>query len=806
MNLLHRIATSLILIHISVVVAADVVDFQRDVRPVLADKCFQCHGPDEENREGKLRLDVVSTAQQSALAPGQPDDSDFIARITTDDPEIRMPPPDSGSNLSKAEVELLRRWIEQGADYQTHWAFVAPIRPPIPQVSNQSWVRNGIDAFVMRRLEREKLVPSPETDRITWLRRLSFDLIGLPPTIAEVDAFTEDRSPQAFNRQIDRLLNSPHLGERWARIWLDAARYADSNGYEKDAPREVWFYRDWVIEAFNRDMPYNEFVLHQIAGDLLPRPTQANLVATGFLRNSMINEEGGADPEQFRMAAMYDRMDAIGKSVLGLTMQCAQCHNHKYDPLTQDDYYRMFAFLNNTHDAIIPVYAPDEQKHRASILAEIASIEVGLKKSTPDWAQKMATWEAAEVASEIKWEVLEPVDLPYDGTKFRVLDDWSIVSESYAPVSAAPQFKARTKAEQITGFRIELLTHPQLPRTGPGRSVRGTAALSEFNVYVAPSNAPEQRTQVRLISATADVNPTQSAQPDYLRNVKASAGDKRVVGPIRFAIDGNTQTAWTTDIDPARRNQPRKAVFAPRSPVGFPQGTIITFQTNMNHGGWNNNDNHNCLMGRFRFSITTEPKPVADPLPAHVREILAIDTARRTPAQQEAVFRFWRTTVEAWSTANTRIEELWQQHPEGVSQFVLQERRQMRPTSLLSRGDFLKPVRTVEAGVPPFLHSLPDGAARSRLTFARWLVDERSPTTARSIVNRVWQACFGVGLVETSDDLGSQSSPPSHRELLDWLAVELMQNNWSLKHVQRLIVSSRDVSSVVARDRGTAPA
>ncbi|MCA9121862.1 MAG: PSD1 domain-containing protein [Planctomycetaceae bacterium] len=792
------------------------VNFQRDVRPILSDKCFFCHGPDEAHREADLRLDVAEMALAAAIVPGKPDESELIARVSSTDPDTQMPPPDSGKSLTKDEIELLKSWVVQGAPYQVHWAFIPPVRPSVPQITSGR-IRNAIDAFVTERLNRESLSMAAEADRVTWLRRLSLDLIGLPPTIEEVDAFLSDDSDDAYEKQIRRLLESPHYGERWARIWLDAARYADSNGYEKDAPREMWFYRDWVIDALNDDLPYDQFVIQQIAGDLIAKTFEQranaephgvdpqdvkqgrdaatlavqNLrVATGFLRNSMINEEGGADPEQFRMEAMYDRMDAIGKGVLGLTIQCAQCHSHKYDPLTQEDYYRMFAFLNNTHDAIIPVYTPEEQQHRETILAKIADVENNLKVATPDWQQRLAAWEEKARQSVIEWEVLKPVNLPYEGQKFRVLDDFSILSESYAPKSSAPEFDAHTEAEGITGFRLELLTHPKLPRGGPGRSVRGTAALTQFNVYVAPLDNPSKRTKLKLVSATADVNPADAPQPEYLRNIDAKDGDQRTTGPIQFAIDDNANTAWTTDIDPGRRNQPRKAVFVPESPVGFPQGTIITFQPTMNHGGWNNNDNHNCLMGRYRFSLSTSDQPVADPLPAHVREILDVEPAKRTALQQAAVFSFWRSTVEEWADANAQIESLWQSYPEGTTQHVLQERDQMRQTSLLSRGDFLKPVRPVERGVPGFLHSLPDDGGASRLTFARWLTDERSPTTARSIVNRIWQAYFGVGLVETSDDLGSQGTPPSHPELLDWLAVELVENNWSLKHLHHLIASS----------------
>ena len=343
------------------------VSFNRDIRPILADKCFKCHGPDAGERKGKLRLEIESTrpapaaSGSVAVVPGKLDDSELYQRIMATDAEERMPPVKSGKTLSPAEIAKIKSWIEQGAEYQGHWAFVPPRRPALPSVKNLAWCRTPIDRFILARLEAEGLAPSPEADKVTLVRRLSLDVIGLPPAIREVDAFLADRRPDAYDTLVERLLESPHYGERWGRIWLDAARYADSDGYEKDKSRQVYFYRDWVIGALNRDLPYNQFIIEQIAGDLLagcdPGPGRGH----GFLRNSMINEEGGVDPEQFRMEAMFDRMDCIGKGILGLTIQCAQCHSHKYDPLTQDEYYGIFAFLNNAHEANIAVYTREEQ-------------------------------------------------------------------------------------------------------------------------------------------------------------------------------------------------------------------------------------------------------------------------------------------------------------------------------------------------------------------------------------------------------------------------------------------------------------
>ena len=383
------------------------VDFTRDVQPIFAQSCYQCHGA--KVQMGGLRLDAKASALHggqsgAAILPGKSQDSLLYRRITGSGDQARMPM--GGKPLSTEQIASIARWIDAGAVWpdsagapaavavKKHWAFVPPVRPAVPSVSKPEWVRDPIDAFVLAKLDKEGLRPSAEADRVTLLRRLSLDLTGLPPTIEETSAFLADKRPNAYERQVERLLASPHYGERWARIWLDAARYADSNGYEKDAPRSVWAYRDWVIGALNRDLPYNQFVIDQIAGDLLPSPTQDQLVATGFLRNSLLNEEGGVDPEQFRMEAMFDRMDAIGKGILGITIQCAQCHNHKYDPLTQEEYYRMFAFLNNTHEANIAVYSPEQQMKRAEIFRRTQEIETALQHRHPDWRVRMAAWEA----------------------------------------------------------------------------------------------------------------------------------------------------------------------------------------------------------------------------------------------------------------------------------------------------------------------------------------------------------------------------------------------------------------------------
>ncbi|HEV2494065.1 MAG TPA: PSD1 and planctomycete cytochrome C domain-containing protein [Terriglobia bacterium] len=782
------------------------IDFQKDIQPIFEKNCYRCHGP--SNQLSGFRLDMRQPALKGgangrAIVPGKALESPLYARVAGLGGVSRMPM--GGQPLDPALVEKIRRWIDEGAnwpddaaakpvDVKKHWAFVSPKRPPVPRIKQRAWPRNPIDQFVLSRLEAEKLPPSPPADRVALLRRLSLDLIGLPPTPEEVDAFLADKSSHAYEKQVDRLLRSPHYGERWGRVWLDAARYADSDGYEKDKQRRVWFYRDWVINALNRDLPYNQFIIDQIAGDMLPHPSQDQIVATGFLRNSMINEEGGIDPEQFRMEAMFDRMDAIGKAILGLTINCAQCHNHKFDPLLQEEYYRMFAFLNDSHEANVAVYTPAEQMKRTEILRRTREIEAGLERRNPGWQERMARWEQQVKADQPDWTVIRPTvdDISTGGQRYFLQEDGSFLTQGYAPTKHKVKLTVRTDLTNITAFRLELMNDPNLPLGGPGRSLKGTCALTEFEVDAAPANAPDKVAKVKFVKATSDINQSEMPLEPVFDD---KSGKRRVTGPVDYAIDGKEETAWGIDAGPGLRNQPRKAVFLAAAPIANPGGTILNIYLTENHGGWNSDDNQNNNTGRFRLSVTTTPDAVADPVPQNVREILSIPRQERTPEQIQTVFGYWRTTVPEWRAINQEIAEIWKAHPEGSAQLVLQARAQPRATHVLTRGDFLKPAALVTPGVPAFLHPLLHDSSwkngqPTRLTFAEWLADRNSPTTARSIVNRVWQAYFGIGLVATSENLGTQADPPSHPELLDWLAVEFMDQGWSLKKLHRLIVTS----------------
>lgn len=796
---------------VSPVFAGEGVSFQRDVRPILSDNCFQCHGPDPESRKAGLRLDTLADAMAAreggaAIVPGDPGQGSLMARILATDPDDVMPPPSSGKQLNPEQIETLRAWIAQGAEWPEHWAFTGPVRPSVPEASQPEWTRNAIDHFVLDRLRREGLDPSPEADPLSLLRRLSLDLTGLPPTDAEIAAYLAENPDTAYAAAVERLLASPHYGERWARDWLDAAQYADSDGFEKDKPRFVWFWRDWVIRAFNDNMPYDQFIREQIAGDLMPNATQDQIVATGFLRNSMINEEGGIDPEQFRMEALFNRLDVVGRAMLGLTVNCAQCHTHKYDPLTHAEYFQMLAYLNSAHEAAPTVYTSAERTQRDATLARVAEVERTIKEANPDWDSRMRIWEE-EVRAQPNpdWR---PLDLAFDdtsagGQKCVPLGDGSYLASGYAPTRHHPKMTAASPLPHVTALRVELLTDPNLPRNGPGRSIYGSGALSEIELRLAPADRPveefDQWQRAEFSRALADVNvprrPLDAAYPDR--------GDRKAfLGSIRMAIDGDGETAWTTDNGPERRNQPREAVFILKEPLTIPEASQLGVKLSQLHGGWNSDDNQNNNLGRFRISVTADDVLPSFLTPRRIRDILDIPREERSPAQQAELFSHWRSTVPAFAIQNLEIERLWREMPQGTTQLVYQEREVPRVTHRLDRGDFLSPAEPVSPGVPAFLHPLPEDAPPNRLGLAAWLADRRSPTTARAFVNRVWIRYFGTGITDTPSDLGVQGAPPTHPELLDWLAVEFMDSGWDVKHLHRLITNS----ATYRQDSGVSPA
>ncbi|MGI8966312.1 MAG: PSD1 and planctomycete cytochrome C domain-containing protein [Limisphaerales bacterium] len=755
------------------------IDFVKDIQPILKNNCYSCHGA--EKQKGELRWDVKSLALKGGehgaeILPGKSAASRMIQLVSGLNPDLIMP--QKGERLTSEQIGILRAWIDQGAiwpdgvdlvkyvDKKDHWAFKAPVSPPIPKTKNLQWIRNPIDAFVLAKMEQEKLHPSPEANRLTLIRRLSLDLIGLPPTLKEVDDFIADQSADAYKKLVERLLASPHYGEKWGRHWLDAARYADTNGYEKDLPRNIWPYRDWVINAFNRDLPFDEFTIDQIAGDLLPNATIETKTATGFLRNSMLNEEGGIDPEQFRIEGIIDRMDAMSKAFLGLTVACAQCHNHKFDPISQKEYYQLFAFLNNDDEPEMEVPDKNQKKKRAAIQKKIAELEDELMAKNSDVPARMSEWESRMRDIAHDWTVLEPAAF-YGavGTKFIKQKDHSLLALGSSPPNSAYAVSVKTTLTNITGFRLETLTDPNLPSFGPGRSKNGNFVLSEFKVEAAPTDLL-QTNQITFTNATADFS-----QKDF---------------PVSAAIDGMTtnKTGWGGEDLPGRRNRNHVAVFETKTNIGFAGGTILNFTLHQDFGGEH-------TIGRFRLSAITEKRSLqADPLSKTQREILAVPMEKRSKEQQRQLFSAYRLTDVRFAETTKKIDEEQAKWPEAAKTLVLMNRAEPRETHIFKRGDFHKPGDLVAPATPAILPPLPKTESPNRLTLAKWLADKKNPLMARVIVNRIWQNYFGQGLVTTPEDFGTRCDGASHPELLDWLATQFMGKNWSIKEMHRLIVRS----------------
>lgn len=564
---------------------AEPVDFRRDVRPILARACFKCHGPDDQTRQGELRLDVREGALapaesgEKAIVPGEPNASELMRRITATDADVVMPPPATKITLTAAQKQTLKQWIAEGAEYKPHWSFIAPQRPALPQVKQRDWPQNAIDYFVLARLEQEKLAPSAPADRYTLVRRVYLDLIGLPPTPAEADAFVNDKSPNAYEQLVDRLLASPAYGERWARRWLDLARYADTNGYEKDRVRSIWPYRDWVISALNRDLPFDQFTIEQLAGDMLPNASLEQRVATGFHRNTMINEEGGIDPLEFRYYSVVDRTNTTATTWLGLTLGCAQCHTHKYDPIPHREYYAMLAFLNNADEPELPVTQPDITARREAIEQRIAALKADIPNRFP-------------VEEMLKWEVALPQKVVSAGkATTKIADDGSVLLSGENPEveTLTIQFSSKT-AGDITGLKLEALIDPDLPSTGPGRTPHGNFVLTD-------------------ISITAEIGEGGKAEP--VKISQASADFEQMSFPAAHTLDGNPKTGWAIH-GPGKWNTNRAITYLFEKPVSSKQVVKWTVTLAQQYGTQH-------TLGKFRISLA-QSEPNQRPLPQRRQE------------------------------------------------------------------------------------------------------------------------------------------------------------------------------------------
>jgi hypothetical protein len=960
--------------------AAGDIDFNRDVRPILSRHCFKCHGPDEKARKSKLRLDVRAAAigeaksGERAIVPGKPDESELVRRIFEEEATEVMPPPAVKNPLSAAQKQLLRGWIAAGAEYQPHWAFVPPRRPALPRVHQSDWPRNPIDQFVLARMEAAGLAPSPPADRYVLVRRVYLDLIGLPPTPEEADASVNDRSPAAYERLVDRLLASPHYGERWARRWLDLARYADTNGYEKDRARSIWPYRDWVIRALNCDLGYDQFTVEQVAGDLLPHATVEQKVATGFHRNTMLNEEGGIDPLEFRFHAMTDRVATTGTTWLGLTIGCAQCHTHKFDPITQPEYYQFMAFLNNADEPLMDVPLPELATRRAELNRQIEARLNNLASRFPPEEGEMR-WHTPRSESVVA----------ASGAAAQVLPDRSVRLSGKNATHDTYTVQFQSNLTEVTALRLEALTDPALPSTGPGRTPHGNFVLSEVRVTVLPRGASGQPSAVKLAGAEADfaqngfpaahaidgnpktgwaihgpgkwnVNRTitftfqqsvrapkgaqwsvwldqQHGTGHTLGRFRLSLGERRpdarslevrrkghlerkfeewrkreaaravrwtIVRPIRatanvprlsvqgdgsILADGDQSkrdaynVTFRTDLRGVRALRlevlpdarlPRRGpgrVYYEGSPGDFflseltvtaggrPVRLVRATQSfaagastaaaaidGKPETGWSiaggEGRAHAAVfnfaepltggqelalnmvferyyasaLGRFRVSVTADTRPAeASGLPASIGDLLLVPAQRLSGRQRKELLHYYLLVAPELARERAIVEQLRSQRPAYPTTLVMAERPadNPRPTFIHRRGEFLQPTERVRPDVPASLPPLPSEAPRNRLAFTRWLVDAKNPLTARVAMNRQWAVFFGRGIVRTEGDFGYQGEPPTHPELLDWLAVEFVRQGWSMKAMHRLMVTSATYQqssrvSAAAKDRDPA--
>jgi Protein of unknown function (DUF1553)/Protein of unknown function (DUF1549)/Planctomycete cytochrome C len=796
------------------------VDFARDIQPILQTHCYECHGP--KKTKAKLRLDsqagIAKGGESGAIiVPRKSEQSLIVRRVLGLDGDDRMPK--DGDPLPPAQVALIRAWIDQGATWpQTagkgatpaqpapeepvHWAYRKPTRPALPNVKRADWVRTPIDQFVLARLEKEGLNPSAEAPFERLVRRVSLDLIGLPPSPAEVDAVladaVRDGTDAAYQRLVDRLLASPHYGERWARPWLDLARYADSQGFEKDLPRVMWKYRDWVIDALNRDLPFDRFTVDQIAGDMLPNPTTDQLIASGFHRNAMTNEEGGIDPEEARYEMLVDRVNTTATVWLGTTLGCAQCHNHKYDPFTQNDYYRMMAFFQNSYydsrtfgdgtryfEATIDVPTPEQEAKRKKIQEEIDRLDAALKVENPAIAKEQSAWEQEmRLESTNAWHTMTPTRVAAEGSVVLTVEpDASILASGGNPGETAYTIEGATTAPRVTAIRVEAMPDPSLPKGGPGRDPYGNFVLNGVDI-----TAGGTRIGIKSIRADEAVGGT---------NFDAFF-------PKTLPRDATAPRGWRIDASREEKRLPRQIVFTLDQPVDAPGALTIRLKYQGAAVGQ--------ALGKFRLSVSSSPTPerIVE-LPARLRPALNLAGAERTEQQRKDLASFYRTVAVSLKPTRDRIAELQKElKAVGIpTALVMRERSGYeKPSAFIRRrGSFMDKGEQVYAGVPASLQPLRDDQMPNRLGLAHWLVDVDNPLTTRVVVNRAWEQFFGRGLVETSEDFGRQGSPPSHPELLDWLATEFVQQGWSQKAIHKLIVtsatyrqSSEASSSLVEKD------
>lgn len=742
------------------------IDFNRDVRPILSENCFACHGFDAPARKADLRLDTKEGL--AAAVKGSKTQHDFLTRIKSVDAGEMMPPPESGKSLSVRQKAVLAEWVRQGAEYKGHWSFLKPSRPTVPTAEQPGFTRNAIDRFVLAKLKEHGFAPSPEADRVTLARRLSFDLTGLPPTPEQVKAFSADSAPDAYEKLADRLLASPAYGERMAAYWLDLVRYADTIGYHSDNPMNVWPYRDYVIQSFNTNKPFDEFTIEQIAGDLIENGTPEQKIASAYNRLLQTTEEGGAQPREYTAKYAADRVRNASSVWLGLTMGCAECHDHKFDPITTKEFYQFAAFFADVQEAAVgrrepglPVPTPEQETELKRLDASIAAKKQALEMPTPEVAAAQAEWEQRVAAGDIAWSTLEPTAWKVAGeSKLEAAGGGVLASVYKVAARESYEIVARTGLKNVTGFRLEALDYKDLPSGGPGTAPNGNFVLTELRVAVAGK-------PLRLRNASADF-----AQEGY---------------PVANAIDGKSDTGWA--VQPAF-GKSHTAVFEPATPLVAGEGAAeITFKLEFQ----SRYPQHN--IGRLRLSATEAPDPSALFVPTSIRTAIATASDARSESQRNELAAYYRAVAPVLRPLRDELEGLERKKTEllaSVPTCLVSTSGPPRTVRLLPRGNWLdENGPEVGPAVPAALGSINVTERRAtRMDLAKWLVSRDNPVAARVMVNRLWKLYFGTGISKSLEDLGSQGEWPTHPDLLDWLAVDFVESGWDVKHIIRLIVTS----------------
>jgi Protein of unknown function (DUF1553)/Protein of unknown function (DUF1549)/Planctomycete cytochrome C len=793
------------------------IEFNRDIRPILSENCFVCHGPDQNKLEGGLRLDdrkrATSKADsgQIAIVAGHPEQSELMARIQSTDPDVRMPPPKFDKKLTKQQNEMLEKWIASGAPYQGHWAFISPVRPIVPKsLKASSESSNPIDHFIRSRLAKEKIQPAPEADRVTLIRRATLDLTGLPPTPAEIDDFLNDSASNAYEKVIDRLLASPHYGERMALTWMDYARYADSNGFQSDGSRDIWAWRDWLIHAYNRNLPFDQFTIEQLAGDMLPNATRDQIIATGFNRNHRLNGEGGRIVEEWFVETVIDRVETTGLTWLGLTFNCCRCHDHKYDPISQKEFYSLFAYFNSNEESGVLAPAGKEGENTPPLFklmtpeheAEIAKLELAIRQSETALAtakkelpKAIAAWEKTLDQDNLEqvgdWKQLDIKSaISNEGATLTKQDDGSYLASGVNPNHDVYVVKGKAESNELTAVMLEVFPDASLPNESLGRASNGNFVLSEFSVEI---DDPNQSEPIKVVFKKAMADYEQEGWPaQSLLAIDA----KRKKGTNKgWAIDGNDES----------KRVPRRLILVTDKAIPIPENASleVTIKSASPHA------KHN--VGRFRLSTsnlpTSEISIQGKVSPAEVLRIVSIDTSKRTDKQKKLVEEFYQKQVKnPYRTASSNLESAKKnltEYQRKVPTTMVMKESEPKEAFVLTRGEYDKPADKVSRAIPAVFVSQDMSQPSDRLELARWIANPKNPLTARVWVNREWERFFGTGLVKTTENFGAQADYPSHPELLDWLACEFMESTpndadssdqvsrWDMKKLQKRILMSQ---------------